>query len=220
MQIIEINTDELIPYANNPRINDEAVDMVAASIKEFGFKQPIVIDAEKVIVAGHTRLRAAKKLGLEKVPCIMADDLTEQQIKAYRLADNKVGELATWDLEKLDIELESISDLDMVDFGFADLTAARNDGLSVDWDEDGGTSGSLVENFIIPPFSVLDTRQGYWKDRKKHGLKRLVTYPKAATASMEQSVIFSTALTAGQVILTQCWRKSCINGSVLEMERY
>ena len=120
MQVIEIKTDELIPYANNPRNNDNAVDAVAASIKEFGFKQPIVIDREKVIVAGHTRLKAAKKLGLETVPCIMADDLTEQQIKAFRLADNRVGELATWDFEKLDIELEALQDIDMVSLGFVE----------------------------------------------------------------------------------------------------
>ena len=119
MNVREIEVEKLIPYANNPRNNDGAVDAVAASIKEFGFKVPIVIDSENVIVAGHTRVRAAKKLGLETVPAVIADDLTEQQIKAFRLADNRVGELATWDLEKLDIELDMI-DLDMMEFGFED----------------------------------------------------------------------------------------------------
>ena len=118
MKIIEKKVKELIPYVNNPRNNEAAVDFVAASIKEFGFKNPIIIDKNGVIVAGHTRHAAAKKLGLESVPCIMADDLTEQQIKAFRLADNKTAELATWDLEKLEIELESIEDLEMTDFGF------------------------------------------------------------------------------------------------------
>lgn len=118
MQIIEKKIDEIIPYINNPRNNDAAVETVAASIKEFGFKQPIVIDKDGVIVAGHTRHKAAKRLGLATVPCIMADDLTEQQIKAYRLADNKVAELATWDMETLEIELEQITELDMIDFGF------------------------------------------------------------------------------------------------------
>lgn len=121
MQIIEIKTDELIPYANNPRNNDAAVDAVAASIKEFGFKVPIVIDAGKVIVAGHTRLQAAKKLKMDVVPCIMADDLTEQQIKAYRLADNRVAELAAWDMEKLNIELEALENIDMTAFGFEEF---------------------------------------------------------------------------------------------------
>ena len=110
-------TDDLIPYANNPRRNDTAVDKVANSIKEFGFRVPIVVDADNVIVAGHTRLKAAKKLGLKTVPCVVADDLTEDQIKAYRLADNKVSELAEWDFELLDLELDDI-ELDMSQFGF------------------------------------------------------------------------------------------------------
>lgn len=121
MQIIELKTDELIPYVNNPRVNDEAVDFVASSIREFGWKVPIVIDKNNVLVAGHTRLKAAKKLGLETVPCIIADDLTEQQVKAFRLADNKVGEMATWDMDKLMIELEALDDIDMSEYGFDEM---------------------------------------------------------------------------------------------------
>ena len=117
MQIEEVNTSELIPYSNNPRNNDGAVEAVAASIKEFGFKVPIIIDKDNVIVAGHTRLKAAQKIGLEKVPCIKADDLTPEQLKAFRLADNKVSELATWDFDKLEEELEAL-DMDMSAFGF------------------------------------------------------------------------------------------------------
>lgn len=94
MEVQEIKIDQLTPYDHNPRQNDGAVDAVAASIKNFGFKVPVVIDRERVIVAGHTRYKAAKKLGLESVPCIVADDLTDEQIRAFRLADNKVGELA------------------------------------------------------------------------------------------------------------------------------
>lgn len=86
MQIVYRNTAELIPYANNPRNNDKAVDAVAASIREFGFKIPIIVDPDGVIVAGHTRLKAAQKLGLESVPVIVADDLTEDQVKAFRLS--------------------------------------------------------------------------------------------------------------------------------------
>lgn len=123
MTIKEIKTADLIPYENNPRNNDAAVDAVANSIKQFGFKVPIVIDANNVIVAGHTRLKAAEKLGLDKVPCIVADDLTEEQIKAFRLADNKTAELAEWDFEKLESELQELADLDveMAQFGFDDL---------------------------------------------------------------------------------------------------
>ncbi len=118
MQIELINIDELKPYKNNPRNNDEAVEPVANSIKTFGFKVPIVIDTNNVIIAGHTRYKAANKLGLEKVPCIVADDLTEDQVNAFRLADNKVGEIATWDLDLLDFELENIIDIDMSLFDF------------------------------------------------------------------------------------------------------
>ena len=108
-------TDELIPYVNNPRNNDQAVDAVASSIKNFGFKVPIVIDSKNEIINGHTRLKAAKKLGIEEVPVIVADDLTEDQIKAFRIADNKVAELADWDEELLLAELNMI-EMDMAQF--------------------------------------------------------------------------------------------------------
>lgn len=117
MNITHKTLDELVPYENNPRNNDDAVDYVAESIKEFGFKVPIIIDKNNVIVAGHTRYKASKKLGINEVPCLVADDLTEEQIKAFRLADNKVAEIATWDFEKLDLELSTL-ELDMELFGF------------------------------------------------------------------------------------------------------
>ena len=120
ISIVYKKVDELVPYENNPRNNDGAVDAVANSIKEFGFKVPVVIDAENNVVAGHTRIKACKKLGIEEVPCIVADDLVEEQVKAFRLADNKVGELATWDLDKLNIELDELKGIgiDMSSYGF------------------------------------------------------------------------------------------------------
>lgn len=122
MNIVDKNVDEIIPYENNPRKNDKAVPAVAKSIQEFGFKVPIVIDKNNIIVNGHTRLKAAKKLGLETVPCIVADDLTPDQIRAFRLADNKVGEIATWDDDKLEEELTELTGIiDMQDFGFEDF---------------------------------------------------------------------------------------------------
>ena len=127
MQVIEKKISDIIPYENNPRKYDIAVDAVMASIKEFKFRVPIIIDKNSVIVAGHTRLKAAQKLGLKTVPCIVADDLTPEQIKAFRLADNKVGELAGWDFEKLDLELEEL-DFDMTPFGFDEVgEASAND---------------------------------------------------------------------------------------------
>jgi site-specific DNA-methyltransferase (adenine-specific) len=111
LKIEYLETDNLIPYINNPRINGNAVDAVAGSIAEFGFRNPIIIDKNNVIIAGHTRLLAAKKLGLAEVPVIRADDLTETQVKALRIADNKTAELAEWDTEMLALELEEIGDL-------------------------------------------------------------------------------------------------------------
>ena len=120
MKITEININNIHRYENNPRINDDAVDAVAASIQEFGWKQPIVVDEQNTIIAGHTRYKAALKLGLTAIPCVVASDLNEEQIRAYRLADNRVGELSTWDFGSLDIELAGIADLDMSQFGFLD----------------------------------------------------------------------------------------------------
>lgn len=118
MRIIQKKISDLIPYEKNPRKNEQAIDKVAASIKEFGFKVPIIIDQNNVIVAGHTRLKAAELLGLSKVPCVVADDLSGEQLKAFRLADNKTGEFAEWDFELLAEELQDITDIDMSEFGF------------------------------------------------------------------------------------------------------
>lgn len=106
------------PYPSNPRINAEAVAFVANSIKEFGFRNPIIVDNAGVIIAGHTRLKAAKKLGLKEAPVIVADDLSDEQVKALRLADNKTAEAAEWDLNLLYQEISEIADIDMSDFGF------------------------------------------------------------------------------------------------------
>lgn len=103
---------DLIPYENNPRVNDYAVKKVLESIKEFGFRNPILVDAEMVIIAGHTRREASILAGLEQVPDIVADDLTPEQVKAYRIADNKLGELATWDEDMLREELWGLQEAD------------------------------------------------------------------------------------------------------------
>ena len=128
MKIENKKLTDITPYENNPRRNDAAVEYVANSIREFGFKQPIVIDKDGVIVAGHTRYKAAQKLGLDEVPCVMADDLTPEQVKAYRLADNKAGEASQWDFDLLDIELDKIMDIDMAQFGFGN----EDFGISLD----------------------------------------------------------------------------------------
>lgn len=119
MKIVYKTLDELKPYENNPRINDDAVESVASSIEEFGFKVPMVITMDGVIVTGHTRYRAAQLIGMQKVPCIIADDLDDEQIQAFRLVDNKVSELSEWDFSKLESELSKINmEFDMDSFGF------------------------------------------------------------------------------------------------------
>lgn len=145
MNIIEMNVEELIPYENNPRKNDDAVEKVALSISAFGFKVPIVIDQNNVIVTGHTRLKAAKKLGITKVPCIKADDLTDEQIKAFRLADNKVAEFSQWDEEKLMKELEELGEIDMSLYGFD---------FPDDNDEDEEQDDTYTDKTNIPQYDI------------------------------------------------------------------
>ena len=120
LNLVQMKISDLVMYENNPRKNDNAVEAVANSIRSFGFKVPIIIDKSNVVICGHTRVKASKKLGMDEVPCVIADDLNEEQVKAFRLADNKVSELAEWDLDKLAEELQFI-DMDMLQFGFEDL---------------------------------------------------------------------------------------------------
>ena len=125
MKIIEKRLDDIRPYDNNPRLNDRAVPAVAESLKKFGWQQPIVIDRNGVIVCGHTRYKAALSLGMKTVPCKYADELTEDEITAYRLADNKTAELAEWDADKMTEELAKISRFDMSAFGWEKFTGNK-----------------------------------------------------------------------------------------------
>ena len=157
MNIKMIKVDDLKPYENNPRFNDEAVEYVAKSIKEFGFKVPIVIDKNGVIVAGHTRYKASMELGLKEVPCIVADDLTEEQVKAFRLADNKVSEQASWNYDLLNIELDDILDINMEDFGFIEHT--------IDWENIEDISN---DNYEEPVHNMLECPKCHHIDRDIH----------------------------------------------------
>ena len=145
MQIIEKSIADIRPYENNPRNNEAAIQYVANSIKDFGFKVPIVIDKNGTIITGHTRVLAAKKLGMKTVPCILADDLTPEQVKAFRLADNKVSEMADWNWAKLEKELDSLGNLDwdMSSFGF-----------DMQFDESNGDFSSFFE-----PAAPKETQQ-------------------------------------------------------------
>lgn len=151
MNILTLPIDKLKPYENNPRHNEDAVDKVAESIREFGFLVPIVIDKDYVIAAGHTRLLAAQELGLTEVPCVMASDLTDEQIKAFRLADNKTSEFASWDFAKLEIEMMQLETFDMERFGFEtegeteSATAQEDDYVSAVEDEPRAKVGDIYQ---------------------------------------------------------------------------
>lgn len=157
MQIIEKRIEELIDYENNPRHNEAAIGKVAASIEAFGFKVPIVIDKDNVIIAGHTRRKAAERLGMQTVPCIIADDLTEEQVKAFRLADNKTSEFAEWDFEKLDAELRDIG-IDMFAFGFGET-------LKIDW---ANVDDLNEDNYDEPKKEMLQCPHCHHIDSKTH----------------------------------------------------
>ena len=160
MNIVKIKVEDLIPYINNPRNNENAVDKVASSIAEFGFKNPIVIDKNNVVINGHTRLLASKKLGLKEVPCIVADDLTEAQVKAFRIADNKTSEYAEWNEELLKIELEQLEDmnfnLDELSIDYSDFNMeVELDNFEDEYDEEG----DIIEE---PPKVPFSKQQDIW----------------------------------------------------------
>lgn len=157
LNIVYKSLDEIKPYEKNPRHNDEAVEAVKNLIKEFGFKVPIVIDKNGIIVAGHTRYKASKELGLEKVPCIIADDLSPTQIKAFRLADNKTAEKAGWDFGLLDIELDDLKlDFDMSDFGFDLSLDEESDKKHKDVEEDDFDTEKEIEKIETPTSQIGD----------------------------------------------------------------
>ena len=166
----KVSTASLIPYARNARVHSEAqVAQIAASIREFGFLNPIIIDGENGIIAGHGRVLAAQKLGIEELPCIEASHLTEAQRRAYVIADNKLAMNASWDDDLLRIEFDDLlaEGFDITLIGFDDdemsglLGPASNPQVST------GVAGSLSERFMIPPFSVLNARDGWWQNRKR-----------------------------------------------------
>ena len=170
MQIEQIQLATLIPYINNSRTHsDEQVAQIAASIKEFGFNNPILVDKDSGIIAGHGRLQAARKLGLTEVPCVRLEHLTETQRKAYIIADNRLALNAGWDNELLSLELSELLkddfDLDLLGFEADELDALL--GNEEEGEEPEKEKGNLSDRFLVPPFSVLNAREGWWQDRKR-----------------------------------------------------
>lgn len=159
MQIIYQDINNIKPYKNNPRFNKESAKLVAESIKQFGFKVPIIVDNKNEIIAGHTRLEASKLLGIKKIPTIIANDLNEEKIKAFRLADNKVSEFAIWDKEKLEEEINKIKDINLELLGFI------NEEAQVDWDSVEEISD---ENYEEPEHEKMECPYCHHIDRKIH----------------------------------------------------
>ena len=162
MKVVEWEIGRVKPYEKNPRIiPEEAVERVAASIREFGFQQPIVVDKDGVIIVGHTRLKAAEMLGLEKAPVVVAD-LSPEKARAYRLADNKTNEATSWDINILDGELADLSslglDFTMDVFGF-DVDTISPDGFFDDFSLPDGDKGNIVQITFTLSSHQADTIQ-------------------------------------------------------------
>lgn len=162
MEIIKMPIGDIKPYPNNPRKNDDAVAAVVESIKQCGYCAPIVVDEDGVVLAGHTRLKALKKLGRTEAEVCVKTGMTKEQKKKYRLLDNKTSEFAAWDFDALAAELDGL-DFGDFDFGFDEDIASIGETSKYD----NKTNGALMEAFIHPPFSVLDARSTRWQERKK-----------------------------------------------------
>jgi hypothetical protein len=165
------DTDSLIPYVNNARTHSqEQINQIAASIKEFGFINPVIIDGDKGIIAGHGRVQAAQKLGMAEVPCVQASHLTEAQKKAYILADNKLALNAGWDDEILRLELQALDDLDfdleLTGFDLEEITQAFDLEGDHPHKHDPSKVGCLAREWGVVPTSIFDTRSGEWRNRR------------------------------------------------------
>lgn len=167
MQVIDVELSKLKEYENNPRFNDNAIEAVRNSIASFGFKTPIIIDKDFIIVAGHTRKKAAEALGLKTAPCIIADDLTEEQIKAFRLVDNKTAELAEWDTEKLELELLNIN-IDMSEFRFDKVVF---DEFTTDFslpEDDKPQTRTITLSLCEEQYTLCESVIDYFSDKIEH----------------------------------------------------
>ena len=172
MKIEHLAIDALIPYARNARTHsDEQILQIAGSIREFGFTNPVLIDGDGGIIAGHGRVMAARKLGLADVPCIRLAHLTDAQKRAYIIADNKLALNAGWDEEMLSVEFADLiamgADMDLTGFEQEEIDEIMSDLEDYLEGQDSAPKGSLADRFMVPPFSVLNAREGWWQDRKR-----------------------------------------------------
>ena len=155
-QLKTVKLNDIVPYENNPRHNDQAVDAVKESIKQCEYIAPIIVDENMVILAGHTRHKALKSLGKKEAEVMVVTGLTDEQKRKYRLLDNKTNELAVWDMDALELELEDL-DFEGFDFGF--------DIEQIEPEPD--RTGNMAQKFLVPPFSVIHGNKGEWLERKR-----------------------------------------------------
>lgn len=181
IKIEEINLDDLKVYGNNPRINDNAIKYVTNSIKKFGFLVPIVIDKNNVIVCGHTRYLASKELNLKNVPCIRAESLTDKQVKAFRIADNKIHEKSSWDNDLLKEELTELQDFgfDLEDLGFLNfeldyILSDNTENFINDLEENDFKDNNLLNEFFSMTFVFPKNKEELIKDYVSKNGKEIV----------------------------------------------
>ena len=183
------------PYAHNPRkISEDAIEHVARSLEQFGWRQPVVVDDDGVIIVGHTRWQAALKLGMTEVPVQVASDLTPDQVRAYRIADNRVGEFTEWDQELLGSEISLLlaenynTDVLAFDDAYLEKLFGGLEEPGAGGDLERGANGALQDRFGVPPFSTLDARQGYWQDRKRAWIAKGI----ASAEGRDDDLVFAT----------------------------
>nr|DAF40828.1 MAG TPA: Putative modification methylase [Caudoviricetes sp.] len=191
IEILPIN--KIKPYENNAKLHPkEQIDQIKKSIKEFGNNDPIAIDENNVIIEGHGRFLALKELGYDEVEIIRLSHMTDEQKKAYILAHNKLTMNSGFDIDVLELELDDIVSIDMSDFGFEFDDDYKTTEQKL---KENDYSGSLVDDFIIMPQSIFDTRQGVWQNRKKEWLELGIT----SEIGREENMIFSKSLNTGNL---------------------
>lgn len=192
-ELRDVSVANLVLYEKNAKNHpQDQIDKLKRSIEEFGFLSPCLIDENNNVIAGHGRIEAAKQLGLKTVPCVYVEGLTDEQRRAYIIADNRLTELGGWDFSTLSLELADLGDIDIELTGFdSSFLTAAPDELYPD-----GVAGSLAAKYVAPPFSVLDARKGYWQKRKKMWANLL---PDSRMGRAENLLSFSPLMQEGRL---------------------
>lgn len=203
LEIVYVAIDKIKPYKNNPRNNKKAIDKVAKSIQEYGFKVPCVLDSNFVLITGHTRYEAAKKIGMKKVPCIIADDLSKDKVREFRIADNKVAEYSEWDFDKLEQELANV-DLDEFNFDFGVEMSEDIDWSKVEDLSEESYRPPEVNNLRCPHCGHIDSKAHFVKVNipvlRKEVKKFKIRYAKSKDIDAIKAIADSNSKSIGLVL--------------------